>query len=234
MNILDDITLINIIFLILAIGGILISIYLYNKSKREKIPLYNIKSFNLLDENLTKVKDLGFIYKGKNINSLTLTKFALWNQGKETINSLDVAPTDKIRIEILNGYEILNVEEKYVKKEANNFSFTLSNDKKIININFDYFHFNEGIIISFYHTGKSSEDFSILGTIKGVDGIKKASFDLGFYTQKLGKNLIWKIPRKIRLIFLPIFLIPLIICMLFDTFFHSSNKPDKIFELNDE
>lgn len=41
----------NIIFLILAVLSILLAFYFYNKSIREKKPLYDLMSFSLLNLN---------------------------------------------------------------------------------------------------------------------------------------------------------------------------------------
>ena len=61
----------------------------------------------------------------------------------------------------------------YQKNSANDFKIDVSEDNKSINISFDYFDFEEGIVLQIFHTGNSSKDISLTGTIKSVKSIKR-------------------------------------------------------------
>lgn len=233
MKFIEELTPLNVIFLLLSVASIAISFYLYKIGKREKRPVYNVRSFNLLNNQATKVEGLEFVYKGRKIKNLTLTKVALWNQGKETINSNDVAPQDNIRIELRDKYEILDHELAYMTKQANNFRTVLSQDSKTILIEFDYFHYQEGMVISFYHTGLSSGDMQIKGTFKGVNEISKGVFKFGKYQDALGKMTVWKIRKPYRYLLFPIVFIPFIFAIMMDGVFRYHPETPKEFELND-
>lgn len=202
----------NLIFLFLALISIILTLIFYLKSKKKKQPIYTIKSFSLIREKLTKLKDVKITYKEEDIDNLTLTKIALWNKGNDTINSYDVAPKDWIRVEINNEYDILESEIIFIKKNANNFKIDLNENRKIIRINFDYFHTNEGFIFQFYHTGKSSQNIKVLGTIKGVNKIEYGNIEDDYYAnlfwdKTLGKLRIKKWPRLSKVIFFPLIVV---------------------------
>ncbi len=204
MNMPEWTTALNVVFLVLAVGSILVSVILYRKTKKERKPVYNIKTFSLLNEKAARLKGLAILYKGGPVKNFTLTKVGLWNKGRETINWSDVAPQDKIRIEIAEEYKILDSEITFSKKQANNFRITLSEDKQTLFIEFDYFHFNEGIVVDLYHTGTSSNDVRLLGTVKGVEHIEFALVGKDKYTDFFFRRFLWPLPRWARFVLLPI------------------------------
>lgn len=161
----------NLAFLILALLSILVSIALYIMSKKEKSPWYTIRTFQLVEDKISKIEAIEIFYRSQKVDNLSLSKVALWNRGKGPINSEDVAPKDPIRIEIRPECKLLAAEILYKKKEANNFTITPDLQKGEVKINFDYFHKNEGLVIQIYHTGKSNHDIVLRGTIKGVSKI---------------------------------------------------------------
>lgn len=164
----------NLIFLLLAIFGVLTSIVLFFKSKKEKIPCKSIQSFPLIQDSLSKIDAVEILFKGQRIENLTLTKIAFWNYGSDTIHKTDVASADKLRLEMDSGGKFLNAEIFYKSREANNASIKLDRKKNLIEIDFDYFHTSEGIIIYAYHSG-SAKDVHLKGTIKSAPDIRNTS-----------------------------------------------------------
>lgn len=170
----------NLIFLVLAILSIVVSIYLYFKSKRRKIPIYLIKTFNLIKDRVNNIPEVKIIYKENPIQNLSITKIAFWNKGNEVINKTDIASRDPIRIVVDEEYEILNANIIFNKNEANNFSIIIMPDKKSVLIDFDYLFTNEGISIEIYHTGVSGKDIKFMGRLKDVQQIASADFNKDF------------------------------------------------------
>jgi len=82
--------LINIVSILVSAIGVILAIYYYQKAHRIKKPLYTTSSFNLLGDNLNEISNLEIKYLNKEIKTLTATKIALWNGGKETINRIDI------------------------------------------------------------------------------------------------------------------------------------------------
>ena len=161
----------NLVFLVLAVTSIMISIYLFIRSRKEKAPHFSIRTFKLIEDSLTKIEAVEILYQGKRVKNLTLSKIALWNKGRDSINANDIAPTDPLKIGINPQYQLLAAEIICSQTKANNFSITPNLENNEVKIDFDYFDTNEGVVIQVYHTGKQSEDVSLKGTVKGVTRI---------------------------------------------------------------
>ncbi|MFA6251830.1 MAG: hypothetical protein WCX74_00260 [Candidatus Paceibacterota bacterium] len=161
-----------LIAVIISGGSILFAI----KARRIKLPVYDTRTFNLIKGKIEKIDEIKIIYKNSNINNFSITKIALWNKGKDTISKNDIASADKLRIVPLNGTQLLDAEIIYEKNNINKFSLNLSNKEREIIINFDFFDFEEGVVLQVFHTGKSGNDISMKGTIKGFGPIKRNNF----------------------------------------------------------
>lgn len=163
----------NAISFLLAIAGIFFSVFFYKKSKKEKRPIYMLRTVNLVRENIQKIDRINILYDGRPVNNLSITKIALWNGGKSTIDNKDVAKNDPLRLAIGNDCNFLNAEIIYQKNASNGFNISISDDQKYINITFDYFDFEEGIVLQVFHTGHKSSDISLMGQIKSVKQIQR-------------------------------------------------------------
>mgnify|MGYP001766436755 CR=1 FL=1 len=73
---------IGIIGIVIGIFG---SYYFYRKSLREKAPCWVIRSNNLVNGFSSKVQNLQVLFKGNQVENLTISKVVFWNNGKETI-----------------------------------------------------------------------------------------------------------------------------------------------------
>lgn len=156
---------------LLAIIGIAASIITYQKSKKLKIPCYSIRSTSLVRDLVSKIEPLKIFYSDEPIENLTVTKIMFWNAGQDTINKQDIASAEPITLHVKEGYKILNPPKIInMKNPANRFSLT--SNQSFITLDFDYVDKDEGVIIQFFHTGKSNEDIQVLGKIKGVGELK--------------------------------------------------------------
>ena len=153
------------------IFGVIISRYFYLKGQKKRIPTYMVRTINLIRGNIQKIGVVDILYSKEKIDNLSVSKIALWNDGKETINSTDIAQKEPIRLVINENYIFLDVKILFQKNNANDFIAKISDDKKSINILFDYFEFEEGIVIQTFHTGSSSYDITVEGKVKSVKEI---------------------------------------------------------------
>jgi hypothetical protein len=153
-----------------AIGliGFILGIVFYFKSKKDKIPRYSLWSINIVRDLEAKIKGLKVAYEEVEVANLTLSKVAFWNAGRETIHKQDIAAAEPLAIKLKNESRILDVKILFQKTPANNFSITTNEDKKQVLLSFDYIDKDEGTVIQFLHTGKSSEDIEVVGKIKGA------------------------------------------------------------------
>ncbi len=230
---LNDNQWLNLAFLVLAVLSIIISIYLFKKSRKIKKPLFDKRSINVISEKIKNIGDIQVNYKGENIDNLTVTKVAFWNGGNDTLNETDQAPTDKLRIELDNDFKILEAEVIFQSNKTNN--ITIENLTNKIPIAFDYLDANQGGIIKFIHTGKNSSDIDLVGTFKGSSNLKRVKS--GFLG--LGVSIIFKLPyfgnaterlQDIKFFqkFLPWFVLITGIGLSIGYFFLDREKPDSI------
>lgn len=170
LRLFEDAKISNIIFFILAVLSLILAFYFYLKSKKDKRPLYNITSSQIIRDNLTSIENLKFYFKDKPLNKLSQTKIAIWNAGKETIRSTDLVSSDKLRIETSKDIEIYdyNILMAY---DRNNISLILEGN--CLYISFTYLDKDDGFIINLFHNGASSSDIIIRGSIIGVRQILK-------------------------------------------------------------
>lgn len=158
----------GIVFLILAVGAIVVAYVLYRKGRRVKDPSWAIRSDNLIKEYTARLSDLSVLYKGDSVENLSISKVLFWNRGGDTINRGDIAPADLLRITGVGDVRLLDVRVAQVNSEAAHFSITLSEDQKSAYLGFDYLDKGKGAVIQVVHSGTSSEDVQVLGSIKGA------------------------------------------------------------------
>lgn len=231
----------NLIFFSLAIISVFLSIFLYYKSKKIKEPIYLYKSFELIKNSFSALDGLEIKYNKERIDTLTLTKLAIWNNGNDVIEGSDIAPADKLRISLANDKKIINVKSIFNRKIANNIIIKIDKNEAIIN--FDFLDFGDGAIFEVYHTGNINEKISMNGTIKGVTKIKWGIYEKDYlsniFVTKVDnifpepKNSILKFIYFIILV--PIVLPILILASFVDSFLLFIHKIPKEYNLlNDE
>jgi hypothetical protein len=163
----------------LAFGilGVLLGIFFYIRSKREKLPCYSIYSRNIIREYVSSIENLEIKYSGQKIKNLTISRIVFWNKGKEVINWNDNVESAPLSIRVRDGYEILGSEIIVSNESTNMFSFVKATDKTAINVKFDYISKDNGFIAIVYHTGKYDDDIEICGKIKGAYKIGRIDVD---------------------------------------------------------
>ncbi len=163
--------LFGILGIIIGLTSITIAILFYYKGKKEKKPIYELSSYNVVSD-LNKYGPLEISYSGQKIDNLTITKLKFWNEGRETIHFTDIAKADPITLSIKRNNKILETSLVEMKNPANEFSSNLDENNSRIRLTFDYLDKNEGGTIKILHTGLSSEDFELSGSIKGAGRVK--------------------------------------------------------------
>jgi hypothetical protein len=163
---------------ILGVIGIILAYYFYYKGKSKKEILYEITSFNLINENLNqKVSQLIISYKDKEVKYLTVSKIAIWNSGNSTIWESEIPENNKIQICICNSYEILEYE--LIENEDLDSKLNITKiDDKYLEINFKFLEPNKGFVLKLIHTSRTSNDISVKGRIIGGSEIKRIN-DIG-------------------------------------------------------
>lgn len=163
----------NCVCLGLAVISIILCICFYIKAKKVKQPTYAVRTIRLIEPKIKNIGNINISYLENKIENLSVSKIALWNSGRDTIDYTDVAKNDNLKIIIDSQYRILDCSILFQKNKANSFTVEISNDGKAVAINFDYFDCNEGVILQVFHTGNSSNNISLIGRIKSVNRIKR-------------------------------------------------------------
>lgn len=175
-NFLEGNPILNMIFLILAVIGIVLTFYFYYKSNKRKEPLYCIVTNNLITESIPRINKFSILYSGLEIKNLSISRIAIWNKGKEPIRASDIAVNAPITVKIDDKFQILDCNIIFKKHKVNDFKTKISNDKKSIIVSFDYFDFEEGLIMEVFHTGNTSNDLQVNGKIISVKEIRRKEY----------------------------------------------------------
>lgn len=219
----------NILFIVLAVLGIFFTIFFYIKSIRSRKPIYCIRTINLVKEKTIRVDSISILFEDNKIDNLSISKIAIWNEGRETINYSDIAKNDLFRIESITHTSILDCQIIFEKNSANGFKVIKSENNRI-NIEFDYFDKYEGIVIQVYHTGTMSSDLLLKGSFKGTKSIIRNDNTLRLFPRFIYEMFKYEyikpyfVRRTIGIIML---IFPLILSILFLV---KSSSPEKIIE----
>ena len=161
------ITLLGLLGLTIGVIGVLLAIVFYYKPRKVKRPRYALSSLNLVSDFASRLDPLEINYAGERVENITVTKAAFWNDGSDTINGSDVPTADPISFGISDAFKILDSKLVYAKNPSNKINIAPVG-QSAVNMNFEYLDKNDGAILRIVHTGKSSADIKIGGTIKGV------------------------------------------------------------------
>lgn len=178
----------NLLFLFLAVFGILVTIIIYYISIKRKICVYNIATFNLIGNKLKSISDLEIKFKNQLIKNLSVSYVSIWNNGNDVIDKNDFANLKPLTISTTDDNKIYYYNIGYIKNPINNFLFT--HDQSNIIINFDYFAKAEGFVIQIYHSGLSNENLIISGLVKGGEVIKQGGYEKGKTIINLFKRIV--------------------------------------------
>lgn len=168
----------NLVFLLLSLGSLLVSFYLFMKGRREKCPVYLTRTFSLVQNKVAAIRGLTLQFEGRVIESISLSKVALWNKGRETINREDIVRADPLRLELVSGDfkpRILGASVSFSRRAVNGVVVEVSDDGLSVEIKFDYLDYLDGVVIDVYHNG--ARGVCIRGTIKGVSYLRSARIE---------------------------------------------------------
>lgn len=159
----NKLTVAEIVSYTIALGSLTITFVAYLRSKRTQKPKYFISSASLKNEEF-KNTTISIKQGDRSLSTLTISRFALWNTGL-TLNRSDIAEKDPIRVEVVGDSEILEVQTLY-SEHQNGFGCEITEDKKALEIAFDFFAKNQGVVLKIFHTGKNSLDLAVKGSLK--------------------------------------------------------------------
>ena len=159
--------LFGITSLIVGVLSLVLAYVFYRLSGRTKEPRWAINSNNLISGFSKKLPNLDIKYSGKNVENLTISRLMFWNAGTETIDQTDIADADPVRIVPVGQTKILDVELLKANSEPSRFLISRAPDGAA-HLEFDFLDKDQGAVVQVIHTGTSSKDIVLTGTIKGA------------------------------------------------------------------
>lgn len=158
----------TVIWIILAsctVGSLLYAIITRAKDKKKRQIAYARRSNYIVSKNKKSIERLNLTFDGKEINDLTVTKFAIWNRQDIEIRREDIATDCQLKIKSIGEAEILDAEIILENEKTNKFSI-LSLDNKEVVFDFEYMDEKNGIVVQIIHTG-DKKDLKVECKIKG-------------------------------------------------------------------
>ncbi|MEX5393819.1 hypothetical protein ACVH7R_11000 [Acinetobacter baumannii] len=160
-----------IITLVISIFAIILSVFLYFKSKQKYSLNHYVSSTLLINKNDTeKPEEVEILFAGKSVDKLYKTLIYIWNSGNLTIRRTDLETIDKLRLSIENNTEVLSIKIIQVTRDVINFSIDNQIDSKNHEIKFDYLDPKDGAVIEVFHTGDLN-DLKLKGIVIGIPEI---------------------------------------------------------------
>lgn len=175
-----------------TIAAFVFAIYTWIVGKKKKEFSYFSNSYKIIQKGKSSIPQLQLTYENRNIEDLSITKYAIWNSGNEVINTNDIVSEKPLKITASSDAVILNTEVIAESEETNKFIID-KQQENFSTINFDYVDPRDGVVIQIIHTGEYLE---FDGKIKGGKKLKNLN------KRESGKKISRKAARKILTILL--------------------------------
>ncbi|MBS1514298.1 MAG: hypothetical protein JSS63_04675 [Bacteroidetes bacterium] len=178
MQLLDDLKRpFNLITFILAILGIVLTIFFYNKSNKEKLlTYYKVTDNALIYDNSNSSNKFKVITSDSSIikNNIYLIEFVLWNNGDFAIDSLDVREPFKI---VLDSAQILSYSiQNEVRPNYSKFTLT-KNDSNSLILKWRFFDPHQALKIQVMYASNATKNFKLMANILDILNIPQIEID---------------------------------------------------------
>lgn len=167
-------TILSVLSVLVAV----VSLVLYLRGRRRKEPCWATRTNNLVRDYTAKLSALDVKYSGRSVQNLSITRVVFWNKGGETIHAADIATADPLRITPTAAVTILDVIIVQVDNEASQFRLSSHEEGTTVALRFAYLDRGNGAVIDVVHTGTSSDDISVEGSVMGAGHPAKRAVQL--------------------------------------------------------
>jgi len=180
--------------LIMGIAGIIWGVISHFRSKKKKIPVFEIEQRTLIRNDEPILPGLKVSFNNSPQGLITVAHVRFWNRGREIMNASDVA--DPLLLRVRGGAKVLSAQvikatQPSNKSRIGDFSTELYHpgdadgpeifdestrisyiENTIIPLSFDFLEKGDGMLIQIVHNGEDNHGIGIEGKIKGVSNIK--------------------------------------------------------------
>lgn len=175
---------------IFGILGVILSIYFYQVSIKQKDPTFIIEPIRTQIINSKKLNNQPIkviaVSDGQEIKKdLTVIRFYFWNKGKEAIKAEDVLKP--LQIVSDSEVKILYAKEIKTSRELCEIKQTIIDSSKIL-LNFKILEKNDGLTGEFLYEGPTNANFKLNGAIESVSQFSHFSVSTSFL---IGKTLFY-------------------------------------------
>ena len=158
------------ILALLTIFSVIFAIATWIIGKKKKRFSVECKTSEIIIAGKTQIEKLHIQYDNKDIDSLSSSKFYVWNSGNTVIDATDIVSSRPLTITSCGKYEIFEAQIVRVSDESNAFCIEDQNDK-LIRIAFEYVDHGDGFVVQVLHTG-SARNLKFDCKIKGGNKTK--------------------------------------------------------------
>lgn len=140
---------------ICTVFAVVFAVVTWIKGKKNKSITYLQKSYPVFQKGESCIPNVKVSYNNNEISDFTITRYAIWNNGNETINDIDIVQSKPLTIEAKAGLSELLDADIILSSEDTN-QFVVNVEDNCARIKFDYMDPKDGIILQVLHTGKPS------------------------------------------------------------------------------
>jgi len=156
--------------------------------QKEIKPRYAISTPEMIAEATVDTPRLKLLWDNEEVQNVYSLKIAIWNAGREYLDTASISATDPIRVIYPPGVEILYAD--FIRTSRGSLSLTatdLSNTgTRAIQIQIvgdEALEQKDGGVLKILYTGQSSDEFAVTGRIKGSkQGFKEVSWNIATRT----------------------------------------------------
>ncbi len=164
----------NIVGIIMTAITIIVAIVIYRRSQRKKVPTWAFRTTTLIEGYSSHLTDLQVTYKGRIVENLSVSRFALWNAGAETLSGTDIAAANPLSLRVIEPQAVILDARLIATNNASSMpTIAVSPDGQRAPLAFDYLDRDQGAVFQLVHTGTSSRALSLAGDLKGVKALSK-------------------------------------------------------------
>jgi hypothetical protein len=180
----DTLAALAIAGVVIGVVGIGLAAVFYIRGKRDKRPTYCTRSVNIVKDLGSRVGPVTMSYDGASIATLTVTKLAFWNAGREAIDRSDISEDDPLFISVVDGVSLLQVDEIASNAQANAFEISQGEKPETRRIEFGYLNGGAGGVFQVMHTGADGSVVSLVGSLRDVHRIRRVEASLGYWANE--------------------------------------------------
>lgn len=158
-----------VMWLSLAIGvvGVGATVFLAFYVRQRPRIATQISTLQLLGQHAVLPKDIAFLFRGRTVPSVALSRVALWNIGNTTIRGDQIVSADPFRLVASAGSEILDaVVLKYTRQVNDVTCVVRQAGGNEVECRFDFLDPGDGALLQLIHTG--NDQVSAKGVLRGV------------------------------------------------------------------